>query len=457
MTSYSKGMGYTTGCTAPSETRKVDLTSKTLGSRTVQMEYDALNRLSQFRDSAEGGNAWQWVGYDARGNVTDNGTSTLGGLTFTYDMSDQPTAITDAVNGTFKYDGNLKRVKSVMNGETIYNIYDSSGFVSMVDPLSSSSQFIYIRLGGQVSARIYRTPSDIAPPQINYTHTDHLGSPVAGTDSAGNVAWRERYTPYGEKLLNPAALDNQAAFTGHIYDAPTGLTYMQARYYDPNIGRFLSIDPVNVTPSTPGMFNRYAYVYNDPINIIDPTGMYGCSDTGAQGLSGTCFDSSNFRTEDKKGFFGTSKANDFSGDAVGTASTDSAATSFASSTNQKTGNEQVSRIDTNPDGTSTTSNVPLTSSSSSSAAFKPSEVAGADGVVHTHPTNKNTPVPGAGDSQVPEMGIPNYIAHGSNTVIAVEISGGQVRGRVVSGKLGSTDRKALRSRLNQFQRRGETR
>ncbi len=153
----------------------------------------------------------------------------------------------------------------------------------MVDPLMGNDQFTYVRHGGNVSAKIHRQPSNLTAPVIEYTHTDHLGSPVAGTDSAGNVAWRERYTPYGEKLLNPTALDNQAAFTGHIYDSATGLTYMQARYYDPNIGRFLSIDPVNVTPSTPGMFNRYAYVTNDPINKIDPDGEFAMLITGAVG------------------------------------------------------------------------------------------------------------------------------------------------------------------------------
>nr|WP_017931469.1 RHS repeat-associated core domain-containing protein [Robiginitomaculum antarcticum] len=189
-------------------------------------------------------------------------------------MSDQPVVISGAVSGSYLYDGNLKRVKSVMNNETIYNIYDSSGVISMVDPVAGNDQFTYVRLAGQVSARIHRYPGDTSPSDIQYLHSDHLGSPVAGTDSAGNVAWRERYTPYGEKLLNPAALDNQAAFTGHIYDAPTGLTYMQARYYDPNIGRFLSIDPVTfMDTGNPAMFNRYAYVENDPINGIDPTGM----------------------------------------------------------------------------------------------------------------------------------------------------------------------------------------
>ena len=57
-----------------------------------------------------------------------------------------------------------------------------------------------------------------------------------------------------------------------IDDTATGLTYMQARYYDPVIGRFLSIDPVNFSPGRPDMFNRYAYVANDPLNMVDPDG-----------------------------------------------------------------------------------------------------------------------------------------------------------------------------------------
>jgi len=48
---------------------------------------------------------------------------------------------------------------------------------------------------------------------------------------------------------------------------------VQSRYYDPIIGRFLSIDPINFTPETPQMFGRYTYVNNDPVNLTDPTGM----------------------------------------------------------------------------------------------------------------------------------------------------------------------------------------
>jgi len=76
-------------------------------------------------------------------------------------------------------------------------------------------------------------------------------------------------------MKNAAANANQAGFTGHMKDSETGLNYMQARYYDPVIGRFLSVDPMGMMDMdmNPGYFNRFAYTFNNPINLIDPDGM----------------------------------------------------------------------------------------------------------------------------------------------------------------------------------------
>ena len=108
---------------------------------------------------------------------------------------------------------------------------------------------------------------------VTYLHPDHLGSAQAGTRANGTVAWREQYTPFGEELQSPAANDNLGGFTGHIRDKATGLNYMQARYYDPVTGRFLSVDPVTFLETRdPRYFNRYSYTANNPINLVDPTG-----------------------------------------------------------------------------------------------------------------------------------------------------------------------------------------
>lgn len=191
------------------------------------------------------------------------------------------------------------------NDNELGDTYDAPGQLIHVHDRAANKRTNYIHAGGQMIARLEKTHGQA--PVARYQYTDLLGSPVAGHRDDGTL-WRERYTPYGEKMLKPVELDNfvggrqsrifcpvdrkypkkarkGASFTGHIDDTATGLTSaffvkrklhdMQARYYDPVIARFLSIDPVTFMGSgNPGYFNRYAYTMNDPINNNDPTGMF---------------------------------------------------------------------------------------------------------------------------------------------------------------------------------------
>ncbi|KAB7770986.1 MULTISPECIES: RHS repeat-associated core domain-containing protein [Xanthomonas] len=116
---------------------------------------------------------------------------------------------------------------------------------------------------------------------VRYVHTDGLGSVVLVTDNNRNIVERSEYEPYGNLLNHP--ISDGPGYTGHVNDAATGLNYMQQRYYDPQIGKFLSVDPV--TPySKPGKnFNRYNYAANNPYLFVDPDGRYECTRKG-----GTC-------------------------------------------------------------------------------------------------------------------------------------------------------------------------
>ncbi|CBA16819.1 RHS repeat-associated core domain-containing protein [Xanthomonas albilineans] len=105
---------------------------------------------------------------------------------------------------------------------------------------------------------------------VRYIHTDGLGSVVMVTDKDRNVVERSEYEPYGS-LLNRPVTDGPG-YTGHVMDASTGLTYMQQRYYDQSIGRFLSVDPVTAEVKTGGNFNRYWYAGNNPYKYTDPNG-----------------------------------------------------------------------------------------------------------------------------------------------------------------------------------------
>jgi len=93
---------------------------------------------------------------------------------------------------------------------------------------------------------------------------------VAVTNSAGTVIERNDYEPYGSIIGKPNY--QGFGFTGHLQDSETGLTYMQQRYYDPTVGRFLSVDPVAALSSPVGMFNRYKYAANNPYRFVDPDG-----------------------------------------------------------------------------------------------------------------------------------------------------------------------------------------
>ncbi|MDH5822492.1 RHS repeat-associated core domain-containing protein [Luteimonas sp. RD2P54] len=105
---------------------------------------------------------------------------------------------------------------------------------------------------------------------VKYIHTDALGSVVAVTDQNRNVLERREYEPYGQQLI-PALADGPG-YTGHVQDAATGLTYMQQRYYDPQLGVFLSVDPVAAYQSPTSQFHRYRYANNNPYRFTDPDG-----------------------------------------------------------------------------------------------------------------------------------------------------------------------------------------
>jgi len=105
---------------------------------------------------------------------------------------------------------------------------------------------------------------------VTYYYSDSLGSVLATADAAGNITSQADYRPFGQNSIGSQAAG--PGYTGHVGDPDTGLVYMQARYYDPAIGRFLSVDPIVPTAGNVFDGNRYAYVNNNPVSLSDPTG-----------------------------------------------------------------------------------------------------------------------------------------------------------------------------------------
>jgi RHS repeat-associated protein len=121
---------------------------------------------------------------------------------------------------------------------------------------------------------------------VTYVYTDPQGTPLAEADVNGNITATFEYTPYGtyapQGTSTPGPTPNGPGYTGHVNDPETNLIYMQARYYDPVTGHFLSKDPVIAVAGQVLNFGRYGYAENNPINDSDPTGAYAKGLTSGQ-------------------------------------------------------------------------------------------------------------------------------------------------------------------------------
>jgi RHS repeat-associated protein len=105
---------------------------------------------------------------------------------------------------------------------------------------------------------------------LSYLHGDHLGSTVATSNSSGTFSGQEWYHAYG-RYRGGHELGSENRFTGQKLDA-TGLMYYNARYYDPELGHFLSPDTLVPDPTDVFSYNRYMYVRGNPMKYNDPTG-----------------------------------------------------------------------------------------------------------------------------------------------------------------------------------------
>ena len=81
---------------------------------------------------------------------------------------------------------------------------------------------------------------------LYYVHNDHLGTPQTITDQQQKIVWQANYDPFGKATLLINTLENNVRFPGQYYDAETGLHYNYFRYYDPEVGRYITSDPIGL-------------------------------------------------------------------------------------------------------------------------------------------------------------------------------------------------------------------
>jgi len=103
---------------------------------------------------------------------------------------------------------------------------------------------------------------------------DHLGNAVLYSDPSGAEVKRRVFEPFGKLVAQTATTEaTPRLFTGQRYEASSGLYDFRARWYDPEAGRFLSVDPIVQEVADPQTHNAYGYVRNNPVNFVDPDGL----------------------------------------------------------------------------------------------------------------------------------------------------------------------------------------
>ncbi len=290
--------------------------------RTQSYEYDGVNRITRGTAHTRGQTHEQTYKYDPYGNLTeirtdgayesippvDHATNRLEGVT--YDDAGNLTG--DGVDA-YSWDGGsmMKELDSpgarqvgyvytagderigIAHGPEMYwtwTLRDDSGKVvreyESVLGLNGSACF-WVEDTVHGAGRILKQERDPAEGGGRTIHADHLGSTRMVTTDDGYKVTEHQYYPFGieaSSMLQENAVgfdrETRPKFTGHERDYLGGhwvenrsyLDYMHARSYNPNLGRFLSPDPVLGTPSQPQTWNRYSYVANNPLKFIDPTG-----------------------------------------------------------------------------------------------------------------------------------------------------------------------------------------
>lgn len=257
-------------------------TKKTQGSTEVSYTYNGLDQLLKAETTRGGATAGtSTYTYDANGNQTKEINTTNQTTTINeYDEENRLSKVTitslaaDGSTNTFTqenlYNGEGQRVQKIEDAKTT-NYFYQDGVVSYTTD-DTAEKVIQNLLGLEGNIISAEETGDDSYGYYLY-NKDIQGSTTSILDSTGACKLSYEYDDFGETEINgTGTFENEVCYTGGIYDASTGLYYLNARYYDPTTGRFLTEDTYRGESGDVEDWHLYVYCNNNPINYIDPTG-----------------------------------------------------------------------------------------------------------------------------------------------------------------------------------------
>ncbi|EKU96916.1 RHS repeat-associated core domain protein [Leptolyngbya sp. PCC 7375] len=268
----------------------------TTPSRTIEYVYDEVgNRLSR-DDSAEGTALYTYdnndrletattngvvtiYGYDNNGNTT---SKTTNGTTITYDWNADNRLISADTDGdgtvdvVNQYNQNGIRVSQAANGEeTRFLIDENRPYAQVLEEYTPGGVIIVSYVYGNDLI------SQNHEGEFSFYHIDGLGSTRTRTNESNTILREYRFDAYGRNIdFLTENSDTRFLYTGEQSDSKTQLQYLRARYYDPDLGRFLSRDFIDGRLKNPISRNKYIYAHDNPFNNVDPSGLITIAEMG---------------------------------------------------------------------------------------------------------------------------------------------------------------------------------
>ncbi len=260
--------GRDTGSLIGSEEFRYDAAANRLNFNTSQFDKVKDNRIRQWRD--------QEYRYDPWGNLIEKRSGHGKLQSFSYDCENRLVRAETLVNGKLESTGEY-RYDSL--GRRVAKTAEIKGAKEQKHFLWQGLRMLREETPGQSTLYLYE-PGSYAPlarvdqaegeeQKLYYFHTDQIGTPLEMTNCDGEIVWQATYRSWGAiEQLTVNEVEQNLRFQGQYSDSESSLYYNTLRYYDPEIGRFCTQDPIGLI----GGVNLYGYARN-PVGWIDPWGL----------------------------------------------------------------------------------------------------------------------------------------------------------------------------------------
>lgn len=293
------------------------------GTEITQYIYNGLNQLMSSVTKTQDGALKEdkTYGYDANGNQTrENESVGAKEILSTYDSAGRLSTWTMSDHGKMmvqqqnKYNGSGIRIQKTENEAVTNYFYDRDSVLYTEDGTGKGTSLNLCGLSGDVIAT---GRNKGAVQGYYYYHRNAAGSTTNLRDAEGAAVVSYRYTDFGEtEIVGDAGFYNEICYNGAIYDKSTGLYYLNARYYNPADGRFMSRDSYRGNISDPSTMHLYVYCANNPLNYEDPSGHIAISRIVGGIIGGAIGAYRGYKVAKKKGYTGWKKVRAIAGRAV---------------------------------------------------------------------------------------------------------------------------------------------